>query len=862
MTHLRLLEADSAATAAPTVGIGQTRARRELQWVLDRRLQEGIESLLQHSLGSLIPVDSFHGFGRPRLGYQEAWTRLESLRPLGYCVPEVPGPGESALDNARRLIAGAERLGVSRDRVLLWRTRLARLAGEKPLTFEVPGGDCLGWSALEYAADCAAARLDGGRLRKALDGLADWGDRVGTLAGRAELLNRWVHVLVELSQGSHLPDCAGRGTPVLARTMPSGASQSVALRDGLPRGLCELREEWPELLPSLPGAEVRGRRPIDPSSAMGTREELGAGVVVQVGFDSTATQLGRVQVPASLERHVAAWHRGRDRAWRSRGSCEQELLLKGRAVTRRLRGTAPNLEGALDPSSRSLALIPIPRVGCDQEYAGWVQVEYRHVLLPARERLESWGRGLMTSQETVVCQPSDGTQEADSDASDTDSAPAQQSLPLVHAGQTFTRLVDGLGMKLRKRRWWGFLVGVDGLVPAGSGGEGLGESAPGEGLALQRALNTAAVARFDESDRGLAQAQGAGSGFVVPVYWAGRVVALLALESERRRAFKTNDIDRVAQAIQVGALSWYLDSFAVWHRSHFGFDLAFASGGEAWAGLVERLIKVGRARVPCVLSGPIGVGKRILMRLMQFERALAERLPLQDSQEDLRVRPKEYPLGSIDVPSRQQVDEALQSGCAVFEGLPRWEGAAQRHLAAALEQHAHGQVLIHHTGSLAQSGKEGQIDPRLLRILAPVEVPVRCLCERRLELPELIHGLLTVLRERHGGAQLELDDAALGLLWRQEWEGGVPDLEGALLKLVLDAQGSFVGLSELQEILASHGVTYLDRLPSRRPRCADVQAALEYTRLDSGRSNKTRAAMYLGWDPDTLAARMEEFGLA
>jgi hypothetical protein len=36
---------------------------------------------------------------------------------------------------------------------------------------------------------------------------------------------------------------------------------------------------------------------------------------------------------------------------------------------------------------------------------------------------------------------------------------------------------------------------------------------------------------------------------------------------------------------------------------------------------------------------------------------------------------------------------------------------------------------------------------------------------------------------------------------------------------------------------------------------------LRFTRKPSGRLNKTRAALYLGWDPDTLVARMHDAGI-
>lgn len=48
------------------------------------------------------------------------------------------------------------------------------------------------------------------------------------------------------------------------------------------------------------------------------------------------------------------------------------------------------------------------------------------------------------------------------------------------------------------------------------------------------------------------------------------------------------------------------------------------------------------------------------------------------------------------------------------------------------------------------------------------------------------------------------------------------------------------------------------RIPSRHPRKVDLLAALVSTQTQGGRANKTAAARYLGWDPDTLVARMKD----
>jgi hypothetical protein len=51
------------------------------------------------------------------------------------------------------------------------------------------------------------------------------------------------------------------------------------------------------------------------------------------------------------------------------------------------------------------------------------------------------------------------------------------------------------------------------------------------------------------------------------------------------------------------------------------------------------------------------------------------------------------------------------------------------------------------------------------------------------------------------------------------------------------------------------------KLNSRHPQRSDLMAALRATRMGAGRINKTRAALYMGWDPDTLVSRMQDLGL-
>ncbi len=844
VTHLRLLRAESGPGPAPSVGVGRAHAQRELDWVLKRQLQQNVEAFMQHGLGTLLSADSCLGFGRPIISYQEVWSNLEALRLQGWSVPDVPGPGECALVSAARMLDGAGALGLPADRILLWRSRMDRLHGSTVGSPEWV--DPSGPAAMDFSADQAGQLLDRGRVHEALDELQNFKKRAGGFAGRARMLSEWAQTVLDAS----CPESVREDDLVCEGGLPpewSALDWKFGVQEGLPAHLLELRTLWPRTLPYLRGSALKHRLPVPASSTLPGRGELGAGVLVRLSFDGGATKVDAAQVPPGLQRSLPDWHLGRDRSWRDPVAPEYELLLEGRAVLRRSAPGEPAPEGALDPSSRALALVPIPGRGAKGECAGWIQVEYRHVLLPSRERLESWGRGL--SEGRMLSPGSEAADEPD----DALSIP-EASAPVRDGGRVFEELLSEVRIKLGSRRWWGFLVGGKSTLHVGSGGQGLQSSPAGGGRALERSLRTGGVARFDAPDVALAQAQDAGSGLVIPARLQGQVVALLALESDRRRAFRERDVLRVERSLQARALALRLAAFRAWHLEHHGIDLAFAAGESGFERLASQLRTAARAHAPVLVSGPPGAGKRVLMRWMQFEWE-AERV-------GGKVPQACTPLGSLEAPSAQKLKAALEQPCALFERPDSWPARLQRQLAQALESGPRAKVLVHVKGRLETLVTDGVLDSRLARALENVEVRVGGLAERRVELPFLVPGLLRILREHHGGPLLHLDDAALGLFWRQPWEGGMAALKGALLKLLLESSGDVIEFDQAHSVLSANGLRPIKRLPSRRPCRRDVVSALNSTRLESGRINKTRAAQYLGWDPDTLVARMQDLGLS
>jgi DNA-binding NtrC family response regulator len=101
----------------------------------------------------------------------------------------------------------------------------------------------------------------------------------------------------------------------------------------------------------------------------------------------------------------------------------------------------------------------------------------------------------------------------------------------------------------------------------------------------------------------------------------------------------------------------------------------------------------------------------------------------------------------------------------------------------------------------------------------------------------------------------------MAVLWRQPWPENLRGLENIVYKLVLLHGGEAVSPEHLAKLARHFGFELAKKVPSRHPNPRDLAAALRTTRTSGGRMNKTRAALYLGWDPDTLVARMQSEGI-
>ena len=153
------------------------------------------------------------------------------------------------------------------------------------------------------------------------------------------------------------------------------------------------------------------------------------------------------------------------------------------------------------------------------------------------------------------------------------------------------------------------------------------------------------------------------------------------------------------------------------------------------------------------------------------------------------------------------------------------------------------------------------VHPALLRALGRVAFRTSPLRERRHQVPGLSRFLLERVAMREGESSVALDDGALAMLWRQDHADHVAGLEALLHAAFLRRTSDAIDAQTIAAALDDVGVTPRRRCPSRAPSSLDLASAVWATRTSSGRINKTRAALYLGWDPNTVGGHLKTAGI-
>ena len=565
-------------------------------------------------------------------------------------------------------------------------------------------------------------------------------------------------------------------------------------------------------------------------------------------------------VSPGWRRRLEPWQAARAAGQDSLESLEQELVATARPVIAH-RTELGELKGTVG-GDETLALALCPLLDGHGEVSAWLQLEFEHHLLPSTARLVALARAWRAQLEDDLIRPSAGStgevaaRERGGWTLETRAPDRDPRARFFHA------FADRLAMKTARRRWWGFVF--DGARPAwmASGGGALndGRERPGGAHVLSRVHRCGVSIQFHEPDRDLSLHVAAGSGMAVPFVISGRVAGCFVVESERRSDFRAEDAQRTAQLAEEWGARLQVARFRAWHAERFDSDLYFDVEGSGFGRSALDFARAGRVTDPVVLSGAPGCGKEVLARWLHFERSEGDGV--------LEVlRGEATPDDELECSLRELRAESSASGdgrprTLVIKELSAFGPRAQKALAHLLEASPPNlRVLVTLPQPLEEAAASGQLLRALAHRLCRLELFVPPLAERRGEIP----GLLALWSERFaaefGVLAPTWQDAALGLLWRQPWPGNLRELESLVYKLVLLHPGEAVGCEQVRRLAKRFKLQLLKKLPSRYPRVEDMLTALRLTRKQSGNINKTRAALYLGWDPDTLVARLRDAGL-
>jgi predicted TIM-barrel enzyme len=288
--------------------------------------------------------------------------------------------------------------------------------------------------------------------------------------------------------------------------------------------------------------------------------------------------------------------------------------------------------------------------------------------------------------------------------------------------------------------------------------------------------------------------------------------------------------------------------------------LGLVGPSEALESALDRVSGLAAQGGHVVISGQPGTQRHAAARLFLALAGLEERLTILDAEEQPAFETGVRLFGRG--VARTGLLEEADGGALRIEPLGALEARWQRKLARFLDVGSvtryRGRVAIAPRPTvlalsdrpLAALAQHRLLVPELAARLAPREVVMPSLAERREDLPALVEWLTA-----QGGGRFELGPSALGLLMRVELPRNVSDLRHLVEALTASGARGTLGAVDLDPLLA------LPRMSGGEPDGAAAERAWILDTLRRHAFNRTAAAREMGIARKTLYNRMKRHGL-
>jgi transcriptional regulator with GAF, ATPase, and Fis domain len=169
--------------------------------------------------------------------------------------------------------------------------------------------------------------------------------------------------------------------------------------------------------------------------------------------------------------------------------------------------------------------------------------------------------------------------------------------------------------------------------------------------------------------------------------------------------------------------------------------------------------------------------------------------------------------------------------------------------------------------------RQGRFREDLYYRLNVISIPVPPLRERREDIPELVTHFLRQHGPRCGKGEVQMDDDALAVLKAYDWPGNIRELESAVQRAVVVAEGPELGVHDLPPdvVAAVEGavpgrdggglLSPRDGLRAEREQRDQAERERLVRALAAADGNKAEAARALGLARSTLISRLKKLGL-